>query len=266
MPYLRFSRDKRGYENTYVLHAGGMRGKTRPRMLYWFRTPPNVKVGRLPLDADAIRAVEDNNPDVTFDWNKMLKVRASARVGTDTHPDRAARKRPRRSPGSPAKGPPPTEVAETDRKPTTAVEDAPHVAPPVIQGDEPPVDPQLLEAKAHLGDAEETGDGLEAPVNADRADGEEQHPVVTLMGHDTLARLRARYAEIQARISEKLTKPADLEAMRTRAEALNPDRWKTVETAMSGIERFEADVEAIKAQIGRRPPRSRRTQTDSESV
>lgn len=266
MPYLRFSRDKRGYENTYVLHSGALRGKTRPRMLYWFRTPPNVKVGRLPLDADAIRAVEDNNPDVTFDWNKMLKVRATAKVGTDTRPDRSARKRPRRSPRSPAKGPAPSEAAETGRKVETAAEDAPQVAPPVSSGDEPAIDPQLLEAKAHLGDAEESGDGLETAVNADRADSEEQHPVVTLMGHDTLARLRARYAEIQARISEKLTEPADLEAMRTRAEALNPDRWKTVEAAMSGIERFEADVEAVKAQLGRRPPRSRRTQTDTESV
>ena len=257
MPYLRFSRDKRGYENTYVLHAGGVRGKARPRMLYWFRTPPNVKVGRLPLDPDAIRAVEDNNPDVTFDWNKMLKVRATPRVGAETQTDRGGRKRPRRAPTSP---PRPSEVAkevaETEREPTDAVDDAPGSAARAIPGDELAVDPQLLEAKAHLGDAEEPGNGADGVAAG--IDSLAQHPVVTLMGHETLARLRARYAELQARISEKLTEPADLEAMQTRAEALNPDRWTTVEAAVSGIERFEADVETIKAQLGRRPPRSRR--------
>ena len=75
MPYLRFSRDQRGYENTYVLHTYRRDGRTLPRLLYWFRTPPSLKVGRHALDADAIRAIEESNPDLAFDWTKMLKVR-----------------------------------------------------------------------------------------------------------------------------------------------------------------------------------------------
>ena len=46
-------------------------------MLYLFRTPPNIQVGRHPLDAEAIRAVEEHNPTVTFDWRKMLRVKGS---------------------------------------------------------------------------------------------------------------------------------------------------------------------------------------------
>ena len=78
MPFLRFARDARGYENTYVLH--GFRGGERagPRLLYWFRTPPNVRVGRLPLDETAIRAIEESNPELTFDWTKMLRVKPKA--------------------------------------------------------------------------------------------------------------------------------------------------------------------------------------------
>ena len=82
MPYLRFSRDERGYEHTYLLH--GLRTGSRPRLLYWFRTPPNVGIGRSPLDEEAIRAIEDANADLKFDWARMLRVKprvASSRAG-----------------------------------------------------------------------------------------------------------------------------------------------------------------------------------------
>src|SRR4029450_13924858 len=73
LPYLRFSRDKRGYENTFVVHAEKRRGRSRSRILYWFRTPPGVKVGRSALDEDAIRLIEEHNPEVDFDWTRILK-------------------------------------------------------------------------------------------------------------------------------------------------------------------------------------------------
>jgi hypothetical protein len=70
--FLKFSRDKRGYEHFYLVHPSG-RGK-RPRVLYWFRTPPNVKVGRAPFAADIQRALEAQNPDVAFDWAAIVKT------------------------------------------------------------------------------------------------------------------------------------------------------------------------------------------------
>ncbi|MGH9147166.1 MAG: hypothetical protein ACRD1Q_10685, partial [Vicinamibacterales bacterium] len=75
---MRFTRDKRGYENTYVVHSGRRRGKARQRILYWFRTPPNVRVGRAALDEDAIRLIEENNPDIEFDWSKILEAQPPA--------------------------------------------------------------------------------------------------------------------------------------------------------------------------------------------
>ena len=231
-------------------------------MLYWFRTPPNVKVGRLPLDAEAIRAVEVNNPDVTFDWNKMLKVRATPRIGPGASTDRGSRKRTRRPPATGSKDRRASQARGADdtrtSASTSASVDAPDALDPTLPTtEEPTADPQLLEAEAHLDDSV-PGDDREEPSAGAEDFGE--HPVVTLMGHETLARLRARYAEIQARISEKSLEPADRDAMRTRAEALNPDRWTTIASAVTSIERFEADVEAIKAQLGRRPARARRTQ------
>lgn len=266
MPYLRFSRDKRGYENTYVLYAGRSRGKSRPRMLYWFRTPPNVKVGRLPLDPDAIRAVEDNNPDVTFDWNKILKVRPTPKVEASASARRGRKRNPRRAQPEQSRERRGAETSAIDPQPRASVGDGAAVSPPdqpvtPTQTDAPEVDPQLLEAEAHLEEVAEPSDDRDGSISGGPDDGE--HPVVTLMGHEALARLRARYAEIQARIMEKPVE-ADDEEIRSRAEMLNPDRWKTIEAAVTGIERFEADVEAVKARLGRRPPRSRRLVSNSD--
>jgi len=73
MAFLRFTRDKRGYEHFYLLQPSH-RGKSPARVLYWFRTPPNVKVGREPFDERVRHELEAQNPDVTFDWRKILEA------------------------------------------------------------------------------------------------------------------------------------------------------------------------------------------------
>lgn len=75
MAFLRFTRDPRGYEHFYLVEPStNRRGKSRPRVLYWFRTPPNVKVGREPFDSTVRRALEAQNPGVEFDWKKILET------------------------------------------------------------------------------------------------------------------------------------------------------------------------------------------------
>src|SRR5205085_5027747 len=69
--FLKFSRDKHGYEHFYLLQPHN-RGKGPPRLLYWFRTPPGVKVGRSPFDPEARRALEARYPDVVFDWETII--------------------------------------------------------------------------------------------------------------------------------------------------------------------------------------------------
>jgi hypothetical protein len=72
VPFVRASRDKRGYEHFFLVQNGAdYRGKGRPSVLYWFRTPPNVKVGREPFDDSAARALEAQHPDITFDWKAL---------------------------------------------------------------------------------------------------------------------------------------------------------------------------------------------------
>lgn len=72
MPFLRFSRDKRGYEHFYLVEPTNRGGRSRQQILYWFRTPPGVKVGRPPFDAQIQRALEAQYPQVSFDWKMLL--------------------------------------------------------------------------------------------------------------------------------------------------------------------------------------------------
>lgn len=73
MAVVRFSRDKRGYEHLYLIDTSREHG--RSRVLYWFRTPPGVKVGRSPFDSDTQRALERQFPDVTFDWAEITAAK-----------------------------------------------------------------------------------------------------------------------------------------------------------------------------------------------
>jgi hypothetical protein len=75
LAFLRFTRDKRGVENFYLVQpTTNRRGKVRPRVLYWFRSPPDVKVGRQPFDPAIRHALEAQNPDVTFDWRAIVET------------------------------------------------------------------------------------------------------------------------------------------------------------------------------------------------
>ncbi len=232
MPFLRFSRDKRGYENTYVLHGFRSGDRTRPRVLYWFRTPPNVKVGRLPLDEEAIRAIEESNPDLAFDWTKMLRVRPNA---------------PRR----PTKR---TSEGGASRRPFAPDRSRPRATLPAAPVDAQPNDPDDGTAEA-VGLVE--GDADVAVTGDGEREVEWRHPVAGLIGDDALARIRARYAELRARLAEKRTAPNVRDAMEARVEALNPDGWREGEAIVRGIEHFEANVEEIKQALGRRPRRRR---------
>ena len=244
MPYLRFSRDSRGYENTYVLHTAKKDGKTRPRMLYWFRTPPNVRVGRLPLDEEAIRAIEERNPDVVFDWKRMLKLRSTLQADKRADAFSCAPKKRRRRAAAKAPEPPSVEP-----RPASIDDEPESPSLPSRGADTAPPDPDVLEAEAHLDSSDDTNEGSDVPP---------EHPVITLLGDETLVRLRARHAEIRTRIGEKLSEPAELGARLARTEAIDPDRWNTVEAAVRGIEQFEVEIEKIRADLGRRPPRPRR--------
>ncbi|MCC7007482.1 MAG: hypothetical protein IT184_01560 [Acidobacteria bacterium] len=80
MPSIRYARDKRGYETTCVVHQyRGSGGPGPTRVLYLFRTPAHVTVGRRPLDDESRVALEHTHPDISFDWQGLSRDVASSR-------------------------------------------------------------------------------------------------------------------------------------------------------------------------------------------
>lgn len=249
MPFLRFTRDKRGYETTSLVHAGRRGGRARQRILYWFRTPPGVKVGRPALDEEAIRWIEEHNPDIEFDWPKILEAQPPAapppedlrnRRGRRDRPER--RRQPRPAPAQPAPEAAPPDI-QLDR---TAMEEMADVESEALA--EPLTEEALVEAFEQLTHPE-TEEHLEPPAM----------PAEQTIGAEHLTRLRARFAELQARITERGGDAERIEALRTQAESLNPDTWVTEDEVRQGIESFEPRIRDLRAALGlRRRRRSRR--------
>ncbi|MXZ72559.1 MAG: hypothetical protein F4Z04_13800 [Acidobacteria bacterium] len=236
MPYLRFLRDDRGYEHTYVLH--GFQSGSRPSLLYWFRTPPNLSVGREPLDEEALRAIEESHPELTFDWSKMTK----ATRPVPPPPDKGARARGRRrerargaraasesaaAEARPVVGPDKLMPSDAGVRPSEAVPPADDT-PPSDEVNEVPVEPEA------------TSSGEEEAVEPD------EHPVAALLGEDALNALRVRYAELCELLAESDLEPADQVAVTARLESLNPDAWRPGEETVVGIERFDGEAAAIR--------------------
>ena len=48
-------------------------GQARTKLLYLFRSPSHVQIGRTPLDPEVREALEHTHPDLTFDWNGLLR-------------------------------------------------------------------------------------------------------------------------------------------------------------------------------------------------
>jgi len=218
VPLLRFSRDRRGNEITSLLHGFRRHGKGKARLLYWYRTPPNVRVGRSALDEAAIRQLEEGHPDLVFDWPRILQARSSPAAAEPSRPpggaaDEGRRRMVRKAARTAGAAPPPAE-------PETPI--------PPAREPEPPV----------------------------------QHPTASeatigLISHDDVARLRGRYAELLARIAERVPDPVRADMLRAEAGALNPDAWVTPDEVRRGLKDLEPNEQRFRELLGRRR-RSRR--------
>ena len=92
MPFLRVIRDKRGYKTTYLMHWYREGSRQRTRILYIFRSPGGVRVGRQSLEPEVLRDIEARHPEISFDWKAVI---GSQQV-IDTAPDPRPLRRRRR--------------------------------------------------------------------------------------------------------------------------------------------------------------------------
>ncbi|MEO7272828.1 MAG: hypothetical protein ABIX28_19240 [Vicinamibacterales bacterium] len=79
------------------------------------------------------------------------------------------------------------------------------------------------------------------------------------LGSDGVQRLRARHAEILARISERVADPVRQDELKSQAERLNPDTWVTKEEVQLGLEQYESVLDALRTVVGQGRRRRRRS-------
>jgi hypothetical protein len=197
-----------------------------------------VRVGRSALDEDAIRLIEEHNPDVDFDWTRILKGQEAAPESRPSQPmERRQRPRPREVP--PPAPPRRVELVPPPAAPETVVE------LPVIAAEDFPA-PAADLAPDPLADADMPAP--DRPMTAAQA----------RLGFEGLSRLRARHSEVLARISEKVTDPVRRDELKSEAERLNPDTWVTDAEVAAGLEAYESVFESLRGVVGRRRKRRRR--------
>ena len=213
MPFLRLTRDRRGYEHTFLLHADAP--GQRPRVLYWYRTAPEVLIGRPALDEDAIRGIEEQHPLIEFDWPAILALREVMPPEDEAPPARPVRR------GRPSRREPPSRSSSDAYTPRVAL---PPQAPAPAE-DNPQEFAPFAETPTTHGLLEE------------------------LVGREIATRLRARHAEILARIHEQGFEAAQTAHWVDRAESLDPDTWLTPDAVLDGVRDADRRFEALRASL-----------------
>jgi hypothetical protein len=220
--FLRLTRDRRGYENTFLLHAD--QPGEPPRVLYWYRTAPGVRVGRPALDEDAIRTIEEQHPHIDFDWPHILEVGAITQPEEEERPIRPKR-RPVRDQVSGVR-----EVDASDQGsdvPARADVSEPRTATEPTASEEELVEEEMGSAPLRRGH-----DLLEE-----------------LVGREIATRLHARYAEIIARVHRVPADHPQRTAFEVRAEALNPDNWVTPDEVLKGVAHADAVFDSLRREL-----------------
>ena len=187
------------------MHSDKRKGRGPGRILYYFRTPPGVRVGRAALDEDAIRLIEQSNPEIEFDWTRILKGQ-----GAEPPPEKRSTAQP-----------PAPRSHRTAELPAKSDRPAPAPSVPATEED--------VEAL------------VDAPVTAAGAK----------LGAEGLSRLRGRYAEMLARIGERIPDAERQAELKTLAERLNPDAWVTEADVLAGLDGYETTFEALRSVVGR---------------
>ena len=269
MPFVRYARDRRGYETLYVMHAfDGAERNPRPRVLYACRTVPYAKVGRMTIDETVQRRLETAYPNLSFDWPKLLKEAAQSAP----RPERTEQQRQERK-GRGRKKEPRDQVQKVrEVRPVRQVQ-APE-PPPVEQP--PPVEelaetPQPLEPITELiewsGALEPGTEPVEPMEPAEPMEPEVQvpevvpalvvdraWPVVDSVGADRALILRARFIELASKVVSRVSDPQRRQRLFREAARLNPEAWRTAEEVRAGLDAFETVHARVLEQLRQQPP------------
>ena len=238
MPFLRVIRDKRGYETTYLMHWYREGTRQRSRILYVFRSPGGVRVGRESLEPEILRDIEASYPDIAFDWKAVLDNKQIVETAPEL---RRPRKRRR---GDEEAGSPKPQSGEGDPKPRPSTS-----------------------ARGALSNVEgQSGEGGPKPPQG----GEGGRPPIpsAIEGatpDEQTAFLACWYPIVRDRIPQRTADPARREALLALAERMNPAAWTDADQIAAGLQQAGEALERLSRVFARRRRRSRRAKGPDKS-
>jgi hypothetical protein len=221
VPFLRVLRDKRGYETTFLMHWFREGQRQRSRILYVFRTPPGVRVGRHVFEPATIREIEQQHPDIEFDWRSLVDNQQVV----DAAPE------PRR----------PRKRKRSDEEPASPAAAAPAPAATTVESR------AGAEAASPAAPARAAQPRITIPTAIDGTSPEEQ-----------IAWLRQWHPIIRERVPHRTHDPARREALFALADRLNPDLWTGEEAIAQGLRDAAEALMRLSRVFAKRRRRSRR--------
>lgn len=224
MPFLRVIRDKRGYETTYLMHLYRDGQRQRSKILYVFRTPGGVRVGRDPLEPDMLRQIEAQYPDIVFNW--QLVRESQQLIETAAEP---RRRRPRREDES-------TDVASPPAVPAPAAAAPAAPASPSASAPFPPPPPSRIAI----------------PSTIEGATPDER-----------IAFLAHWHPIIRERIPHRTSDPSRQEALNALADRLSPGNWTDADQITAGLLQAAEALERLSRVFAKRRRRGRRRPGDT---
>jgi hypothetical protein len=231
VPFLRVIRDKRGYETTYLMHWYREGARQRSRILYVFRSPGGVRVGRESLEPEVLRDIEAHYPDITFDWKAVLDNRQIV----DTTPDMRRPRKRRRSEDEAAAG---TETGPPSVQPSARSAVEGHTA---VGGPRP-----------HGGEGGAPRPSIPSAIEGATPD-------------EQTAFLARWYPIVRERIPQRTADPVRRDALLALAERLNPTAWTDADQIAAGLQQAGEALERLSRVFARRRRRARRSKGPERS-
>jgi hypothetical protein len=245
VPFLRVIRDKRGYETTYLMHWYREGSRQRSRILYLFRTPGDVRVGRAALEPEVLRQIEQRYPDITFDWAVVRENQQLVAPAPDMRQRRSER-RARRE--------------DVDETPAPSPVPPPLPPPPPAPPRQPPPEPRLERPAAVAAAPEPLPQRPPVPAVVEGATPDEQ-----------IAFLARWYPLVRERIPVRTSDPTRQEMLLALAERLNAAAWTDADQITTGLQGAAEALERLSRVLSRRRRRARKRpagtdQTDDAAV
>ena len=205
-----------------------------------------MRVGRSALDEDAIRLIEEHNPDVEFDWTRILKGQEAP---PDQRPRPSSRRTRRSRPRRRAAAPQPERISQLAGRPPAdrSTGASTHSGSDARAAGEP------LASSRGSGSRVSAGDRAAADV-ARRSSTPPPEPGSSAQ----TARVRGRLPGCAPgtpkswRGFPRQSRTRRRDELKVQAERLNPDTWVTDAEVVAGLEAYETVFESLRGVVGRR--------------